>query len=214
MNRAEEDYVKIIYLNTIEKNVDLVKVQDVSSLLNVTIQTAHEMIKKLEKNKLLSYLPYKGVKLTKKGIVEAERMIRAHRVLEVFLTDTLGFSWAEVHQDAELLEHAASKEVIDALYNFLGKPKYDPHGHPIPSVDRTGYSLSMTSIYNLNEGEQFTICRVDENASLLNYLDENNIKIGDTFTIKSKNKSLGIIEIKNKQTYTINSHIAKMIYVK
>lgn len=214
MNRAEEDYVKTIYLNTIEKNIDLVKLQDVSSLLNVTIQTAHEMIKKLEKNKMVSYLPYKGVKLTKKGIIEAERMIRSHRVLEVFLTDTLGFNWAEVHQDAELLEHAASKKVIDALYNFLGKPKYDPHGHPIPTLERTGYSLSMTSIYNLEVGAKFTICRVEENPALLNYLDQNNIKIGDCFTIINKNKSLGIIEIKKQETYTINSHIAKMIYIK
>lgn len=214
MNRAEEDYLKIIYLNTIERNLELVKLQDVSSYLNITIQTAHEMIKKLEKKKMLKYIPYKGVKLTNNGIEEAERMIRAHRVLEVFLTETLGFNWAEVHEDAELLEHAASSKVIDALYSFLGKPKKDPHGHPIPSSTNSNYKLSMKNIYNLNLNDEFVITRVEEYAPLLNYLDKNNIKINDTFIITAINKDLSIVEIKNKNTYTINTHIAKMIYVK
>lgn len=213
MNRAEEDYLKTIYIHTTEKNINLVKLQDVSSFLNITIQTAHEMIKKLQTKKMVKYLPYKGVKLTKKGRYEAERMIRAHRILEVFLTETLGFNWAEVHEDAELLEHAASKKVIDALDNFLDNPKYDPHGHPIPSLKSNNLPLSMTSIYHLNVLDKFQINRVEENASLLKFLDNNKIKINDTFTLTNKDKELGIIEIKNNQTHIINNNIAKMIYV-
>lgn len=215
MNRAVEDYLKTIYINTVEKDLELAKVQDVSSDLNVTIQTAHEMIKKLVTNKLVNYYPYKGVNLTNKGLKEAERMIRSHRILEVFLTETLQFNWGEVHEDAELLEHSASEKVINALYEFLGKPLTDPHGNPIPSRKGESRLMSMTSVLDLKENDLFLIERVDENKSLLNYLDKHQIKIKDQLKLISIDKELGLIEIKkDNKIYVINSQIAKNIFVK
>ena len=214
MNRAEEDYVKMIYLQTVEKDLALVKLQELSEEIGVTIQTTNEMIKRLEKNGLVKYIPYKGVKLTKQGENEAIRMIRSHRVLEVFLTETLKFNWGEVHEDAELLEHSASERVINALYNFLGKPESDPHGNPIPKSDVETLPVTQLSIHDLVVGDKFVIERVSENKSLLSYLDKQGIKLKDEFTLKAKDVELGVFEIEGKNTYTINSNIAKLIYVK
>src|SRR5690554_5832973 len=161
MNKREEDYIKIIYILTIEEKQDLAKSQTVADSLNVTIQTANEMFKKLAKQGLIVYTPYKGVYLTEKGSLEAIRVIRAHRVLELFLTETLKFNWSEVHEDAEKLEHAASEKVINALYDFLGKPKADPHGHPIPTKGEV-YKISTLNLYALKVNDFFKIIRVNE----------------------------------------------------
>ena len=133
MFRAEEDYIKLIYTLTIENSLELVKTTTLAKRLNHSNQTIIEMVKKLEQKGFVEYYPYKGVKLTEVGKREAIRMIRAHRVWEVFLTEKLGFNWNEVHQDAELLEHASSKKIIDALYRYLNEPMHCQHGNPIPT---------------------------------------------------------------------------------
>lgn len=213
MNKREEDYIKTIYALTIEKNKTLATVQEVSNHLDVTIQTAHEMIKKLIKQDWVKYTPYKGAYLTKKGTKEAIRIVRAHRVIELFLTETLKFNWSEVHEDAERLEHAASEKVINALYNFLNKPERDPHGHPIPKIG-SDYNISTLKLKDLKKDDIFTIIRVDESDELFAYLNKHNIKIKDKFVVLNNDKEKKLIEIKGQKTYQIKESIANNIFVK
>lgn len=212
MNRREEDYIKTVYAYTIEKEKSLVTVQDISSHLDVTIQTANEMIKKLAKQNWVKYTPYKGVCLTKKGTKEAIRIVRAHRVIEVFLTETLKFNWSEVHEDAERLEHATSEKVINALYKFLGKPERDPHGHPIPKIG-SDYNITTLKLKSLNKGDIFSIIRIDESDELFEFLDKHNIKINDRFVVVKNDSTNKLIEVKGNKTYLIKESIANNIFV-
>lgn len=212
MNRREEDYIKTIYSLTIEKRVEIVQIQAVALKLEVTIQTANEMIKKLVKQKLVKYIPYKGVYLTDNGKIEAIRIIRAHRVIELFLTETLKFNWSEVHEDAEKLEHATSEKVIDALYKFLGEPKTDPHGHPIPSLGNK-YSLSELKLYELNIKDKFKIIRINENDELFLLFNKYDIKIGNSFIVTQKDLKKETITIKANQIYEISKEVALNIFV-
>lgn len=212
MNKREEDYIKTIYSLTIEKEQKLVQIQNIALKLNITIQTANEMIKKLVRGNLVKYIPYKGVYLTNSGKVEAIRIIRAHRVLELFLTETLKFNWSEVHEDAEKLEHATSEKVIDALYKFLGEPKTDPHGHPIPTVGDE-YSLKGLKLYSLEFNDEFKIVRVNENGELFLFLNKHDIKIGNEFVVVNKNLQKQTITIKDHKTYEITKNVALNIFV-
>lgn len=212
MNKREEDYLKIIYSLTVEKEQDLANTQEIAKALNITIQTANEMFKKLVKQNLVIYLPYKGVSLTKKGTKEAIRVIRAHRVLELFLTKTLKINWSEVHEDAEKLEHAASEKVIDSLYEFLGKPEKDPHGHLIPTLGKE-YKLSTLNLFDLKEKETFIIIRVNEKEELFQYLNTNKIKIDDKFKVVKKDLIEKTITFQNKKIYQMNENIANNVFV-
>lgn len=212
MYKREEDYLKTIYTMTFEENSRLAKAQGVADALDVTIQTANEMFKKLAKQDLLVYVPYKGVYLTEKGILEAIRVIRAHRVLELFLTQKLNFNWSEVHPDAEALEHAASERVINALYDFLGRPKTDPHGHPIPTKGED-YKITTLNLSELKKGDTFKIIMVNESDALFNFLDINKIKIFDEFTVDYLDLEEETITIKNKEKYKVKESIAVNIFV-
>ncbi len=212
MNKRVEDYLKTIYVLTVEKNTVLAKLQDVSNMLSVTIQTANEMIKKMVNTDLVRYIPYKGVRLSVKGKEEAIKVIRAHRILEVFLTKTLKFSWSEVHEDAEKLEHATSERLINALYEFLGKPTTDPHGHPIPKIG-TDYTLTSLTLLDLEKDDRFIISRINESDKLFEFLDTNNIKINDKFKVLKNDLLNEEVVIKNNQTYKISYDIASKIFI-
>ncbi len=210
MNKREEDYIKTIYTLTVEEKAKLANTQVVANTLEVTIQTANEMFKKLAKQDLVVYKPYKGVRLTEKGITEAIRVIRAHRIIELFLTETLNFKWSEVYEDAERLEHAASVKLVDALYEFLGRPKTDPHGHPIP-VFGEEYKISTLNLFALNKNDGFKIIMVNESDDVFNYFDNNKIKIADDFVVEYKDENA--ITIKSDRRYQISKNIAVNIFV-
>jgi DtxR family transcriptional regulator, Mn-dependent transcriptional regulator len=186
MNRAEEDYIKAIYELTIEKKDALVKTNEISEHFGFTDQTVNEMIKKLEVKGLLSFYPYKGIELTEKGKDEAIRMIRTHRLWEVFLMSKLNFSWEEVHEDAEKLEHATSMKVSKKLYEFLGKPKFCQHGNPIPDFEGNMETPIKKMLFEAKVNDVFKIERVLDNNQLLTYLNQKNIKLYDTIQIKEK----------------------------
>lgn len=196
MNRAEEDYIKTIYELTIEKDQTLIKTNDLVERFGFRDQTVNEMVKRLENKKLLVFYPYKGLGLTEEGKKVAIRMIRAHRIWEVFLTEKLGFSWESVHEDAEKLEHATSPEVLERLYAFLGKPGYCQHGNPIP--DSTGKMLEAanTSLSSLEENDRFVLTRVLDSKDLLVYLNEQNIVLGDVMTVIKKDSFNGLLTVR------------------
>ncbi|MDO4800325.1 MAG: metal-dependent transcriptional regulator [Bacillota bacterium] len=133
MNRSEEDYIKALY--SLEETIPEGKAVSNSRLterLGHTAQTVNEMIRRLERKGLVIYRPYRGSRLTDLGRAEAVRMTRVHRLWELFLVQHLRYSWDDVHEEAERLEHATSEHLAQALYRFLGEPSTCPHGQEIP----------------------------------------------------------------------------------
>lgn len=214
MHISEEDYIKAIYEMTIEQNKEMVRTHELSLRFNFTDQTVNEMVKRLATKNFIVFSPYKGVSLTESGTKEAVRMIRSHRIWEVFLIKTLGFDWSEVHKYAEELEHISSEEVVDRLYEFLNYPEFSHDGQPIPKKDEIIKDLSQTNIYDLNIGDKFRIVRLIDIKGLLNYLNDNDIKLYDEFVVENKNEFIETIEIKkNDKASIITKKIGCLIFV-
>lgn len=213
MNRAEEDYIKLIYELTDEKNQKLTKSNEIAERFNFTDQSVNEMIKKLEKKHLVSFVPYKGISLTKKGKLIAIGMIRAHRIWEVFLTTKLGIPWEQVHEDAEMLEHATSETVLRKMYDYLGEPKYCQHGNPIPDFKNHVEQLNYQPLFDTKIHDRFKVLRVLDHKDLLIYLNEVNIKLHDELLILEKDDFNEWIKVSNKNhSFSISYKTARMLY--
>ncbi|TNF09333.1 MAG: metal-dependent transcriptional regulator [Bacillota bacterium] len=215
MNRAEEDYIKTIYELTVEKNQPLIKSNDLVERFGYTDQSVNEMVKKLVTKHLVNFIPYKGISLTSKGKKVAIRMIRAHRIWEVFLTSKLGYSWESVHEDAEKLEHATSDEVIEKLFMFLGEPKFCQHGNPIPDLKGRMVLPETHALIEAGLNDTFELTRVLDVKELLIYLNEIKLKLYDQILILGKDDFNEIMRIKSKdQEISISFKIAKMLFGK
>ncbi|MBU1141750.1 MAG: metal-dependent transcriptional regulator [Firmicutes bacterium] len=213
MNRAEEDYIKTIYELTIECKQSLIKTNELSERFGYSDQSVNEMVKRLESKHLVSFFPYKGLSLTLKGKQIAIRMIRSHRIWEVFLTQKLGFSWESVHEDAEMLEHATSNKVMEKLYDYLNQPKYCQHGNPIPDLKGNMEESASLALADVNEKDTFKITRVLDSRELLTFLNEHNIKLYDTFVVLEKDIFNQIITIEgNRGVHIISIKTAKMLF--
>lgn len=204
-SQSEEDYLKAVY--HLQKENGSVSTNAIASYLDMKPSSVSDMLKKLAEKKYINYLKYKGSSLTNKGKLVALRIIRKHRLWETFLVEKLGFGWGQVHSIAEQLEHINSEELIDKLDEFLLFPKYDPHGDPIPEKNGKIESLNQKLLIELSESDKGVITGVKKGTpSLLNYLDNKKIKLGDTievieviefdgsFTIKTNQKILTLSE--------------------
>ena len=169
---TEENYLKAIY-HLSESGVNSVLTNDLAEAMNTKAASATDMVKKLAAKKFISYKKYYGASLTAKGNAEALTVIRKHRLWETFLVQKLGFSWDEVHEVAEQLEHIQSKRLIEKLDEFLGYPKTDPHGDPIPDSHGKLQPQKAILCTQLKEGQQAMITAVkDSDSSLLKLLDK------------------------------------------
>lgn len=214
MNRAEEDYIKAVYELTIEKNEELAKTNELATKFGFTDQSVNEMVKRLVRKGIFAFSPYKGVSLTSEGRKEAIRMVRSHRLWELFLNKAFAFNWNEVHEDAEKLEHAASDKVIDAIDKYLGYPTHCQHGNPIPTKDGVVSKVSQKSIFDLNVGDKFEIVRVKDNKELLTYLNKINLKLYDNYVVTSKDNFVGLITVKNEErVIELTKTIADLVFV-
>ncbi len=215
MNQAEEDYLKLIYELSNELTTPYIKTTDLADKFGYTVQSVNEMVKRLDRKKLLKFEPYKGIKLTSKGSKEAIRMTRAHRIWEVFLSDKLGLSWEALHEEAEKLEHATSEPVLEKLHEFLGYPKYCNHGNPIPNQEGIVEKVELTPLFELKAGETFTIKRVLDHKPLLKHLNTINVGLNEPLKVIKKESLGDIIYIeKANESIAIAKRIAKMIFVK
>lgn len=183
LTHSEENYLKIIFHLSGETDKGITT-NAIASKMNSKPSSVTEMLKKMGDKSLVSYQKYKGVSLTDVGQKTALRIIRKHRLWEVFLVDKLNFSWDEVHEIAEQLEHIHSDKLIDELDRFLDYPTHDPHGDPIPN--RAGfiqYSEKMLlSSLQLGESGRFVGVK-DSSTVFLQYLDKRNIALGDIITV-------------------------------
>jgi DtxR family Mn-dependent transcriptional regulator len=142
------------------------------------------MLKSLAEEGLVDYRPYRGARLTDDGRAEALKVIRSHRLIEVFLVNTLGYSWDEVHDEAERLEHAVSEELVSRIETFLGHPQFDPHGDPIPTADGEIHRPEATPLSEAEENDQLRVERVlDQEPEVLRYLERIGLTPNSTFEV-------------------------------
>lgn len=213
---TEENYIKAIY-KLIEKNGAGVSTNSIAEHLDTKAASVSDMLKKLATKELVNYQKYKGVTLSKKGEVIALDIIRKHRLWEMFLVETLDFKWDEVHDIAEQLEHIRSNKLVTQIDKFLGYPKVDPHGDPIPDVDgnilQTNAILLSKSAINKN---LIMTGVVDHSSEFLRYLDSLSISLGCQLLINKAqdfDKSLEIT-VNKKNTFFISNEVAKNLLVK
>ena len=162
------------------------------------------MLKTLQASGLADYRPYEGVKLTTSGRALALRVLRRHRLIELFLVQTLSLSWGEVHDEAENMEHAASDWLIDRIDAFLGHPDTDPHGDPIPRSDGSIASFDYLALTSLSPGEGFRLVRVlDQSTDFLKYLTDQGLEIDAVGTVVESLVSAGILRIRRESRETV-----------
>lgn len=212
---AEENYIKAIW--HLQQSDSNVTTNELAAELSTKPASVTDMLKRLKEKKLLNYEPYYGVKLNTEGKKLALNIIRKHRLWEYFLVEKLKFNWDEVHAIAEELEHVSSPELVKRLDDFLGNPRFDPHGDPIPDHSGKMESINQISLHELKEHTAAIVTGVgDQSSSLLELLNRKNINIGTKLEIKQRNSFDASVEIKlrNQPLITISEQLAKKIFVK
>ena len=178
-SESVENYLKAIYGLEQVAGEGRVKNKDIAGALSLALPSVTSMIKSLASHELLDYVPYQGVRLTEKGRRAALKVIRRHRLLELFLIETLGMTWSEVHEEAERLEHALSDHLTDRIDAFLGHPTMDPHGDPIPTRDGVMPAQSGVLLVNIPQGERAQVLRVlTQETDFLKYLASKGLILG------------------------------------
>ncbi|HLS99993.1 MAG TPA: metal-dependent transcriptional regulator [Acholeplasma sp.] len=195
MNRAEEDYLKLIYELQVEANRPIIKNNEIKDAFGYTDQSVNDMIKRLSDQKFVKFVPYKGVALTKKGIDVAVKLVRAHRIWEVFLTKHLNYPWHKVHDEAERLEHASSEHMVEELYKYLEYPKTCSHGNPIPKTNGEITIIKDQPLLDSNPNDSFIIERVTDDPYLLTMLDEFKIGLKDQVKVIAKDQHNEFLKI-------------------
>lgn len=180
-----EDYLKsILCLQQGESPSDLVGMGEIASAMGVAPGTVTSMVKSLEKDGFVAYAPYAGVRLTEHGRRLALRVLRRHRLVELFLVDVLGLDWSEVHAEAEQLEHAISDKLIDRIDARLGHPTTDPHGDPIPDAEGRLREAPMVSLSDCSAGSRYRVVRVsDQDEAFLRFVERHGLKPGSSVTV-------------------------------
>ena len=215
MTTSEENYLKAIYHLTqvMPKGVNT---NAIAASLDTKASSVTDMIKKLAEKELVTYQKYQGVNLTELGKLSAKMIIRKHRLWEVFLVEKLGFTWDEVHEVAEELEHIQSGKLINQLDQFLGSPSYDPHGDPIPNAKGEIQLENKWLLSEIEVGLKVTCIGVkDSSADFLKYLDKQKIALGTTLQLLEKESFDGTLKIGiGNQVLVISDKIANNLFVK
>lgn len=211
---SEENYIKAIY--HLQDGKALVSTNEIAGRMNTKASSVTDMLKKLADKKLAEYVPYKGARLTDNGVQCANQIIRKHRLWEVFLVEKLDFSWDEVHDVAEQLEHIQSQKLIDQLDKHLGFPKKDPHGDPIPDRHGNYEKTNKTILSKLKKGDKGTLIGlIDSSKNFLKYLDKQHMKLGTSIEIIEYEEFDLSYTIKvNESPLQISKQIADNLYIK
>lgn len=181
MTRSEQDYIKTIY--SLGGDEKLISNKELSAVLGVSPPSVNEMTKRLGESGYLTLVPYKGTQLTEKGVAIAVQMIRRHRIWEVLLVEKLGYTWDEVHVEAEELEHVTTDLLEKRLYDYLGKPSYCPHGGLIPPMDMPLEKRRLYPLSQVKEGQVVTLGKVTDKKELLNYFIEIGLTLHEAYKV-------------------------------
>lgn len=216
LSTAEENYIKAIFKIS-EKANKSASTNAIAKRLSTSAASVTDMLKRLAEKKLINYEKYKGVTLTQEGIKRATQLIRKHRLWEVFLVKKLRFSWDQVHNIAEQLEHIESAELIMRLDAFLDYPKFDPHGDPIPNADGKFTIRSQTPLSDMHKGQEGMLVGVKEHdTEFLKYLNSLNIKLGTIIAVTDYTPYDGSmkVNIDSKKEIMVTSEVAQNLLIR
>jgi len=216
ITHTEENYLKAIYKIS-EKNKQSVSTNAISERISTTAASVTDMIKRLSSKALVNYERYKGVTLTEDGNRHATNLIRKHRLWEVFLVEKLGFQWDEVHELAEELEHIQSEELANKLDSYLGNPKFDPHGDPIPNAEGKFTLRAQTPLTAMGVETQGTLIGVKvHDKPFLSHLNSLKIKLGTKLNVLSNNNYDGSVTvlIDEEKEATLSHKVANNLLIK
>lgn len=213
---TEENYLKAILFLTLE-NEKGASTNAIASRLETKAASVSDMLRRLSEKDLLIYRKYQGVRLTDKGRNVAVRILRKHRLWEVFLVEKLSFGWEEVHDVAEQLEHIQSSKLTDQLEAFLGYPEFDPHGDPIPDRDGQLPQRSELLLSDCSPDQHLLVRGVkDSGREFLEYLEKLNIGLGtklEVITLEVFDGSMQVIK-DGKQKIMLSQQVCNNLYVK
>lgn len=217
LSHTEENYLKTIYRIAETDTNRPVSTNAIAALMNTAAASVTDMIKRLAEKNLIHYEKYKGVILTDKGNSIATKLVRKHRLWEVFLVEWLHFAWDEVHDLAEQLEHIQSAELVERLDIFLNHPRFDPHGDPIPDADGNFTQRKQVLMTTLDANQGGVVVGVNEHsASFLQYLDKLGINIGtriDVIEVFAYDGSRNVI-LNNEKEVLLSGKICENLFLK
>ena len=191
-----ENYAKQIYQICADAGGEPATTGEIANQLGVSPGSVTSMLKTLSDSNLATYTPYEGAKLTDAGNALALRIVRRHRLIELFLVKTLDLDWDEVHEEAEHMEHAVSDLLVDRIDAYLGHPEADPHGDPIPRADGSVREPATQTLLACVPGQEFRLARVmDQSSEFLNYLSEAGLAIGTTGRLVANREEAGTVSI-------------------
>jgi DtxR family Mn-dependent transcriptional regulator len=211
-----EDYLKVVF-NLTERG-EAASTSAIADALEVQPASVTGMVKRLAEGGLLEHLPYRGVRLTDMGSREALRVIRRHRILETYLAERLGYSWDDVHDEAERLEHAASDQLIERMANALEYPSHDPHGAPIPTSAGEIEATNFATLADAQKGDELSIRAVqDEDAERLRYLEARGLKPGVKLRVEDRAPFNGPVTVRvggpEGPSQVVGQDLARRIFV-
>jgi DtxR family Mn-dependent transcriptional regulator len=213
-----ENYLKAIHQgqSALTRSGRLVPMGQVASALGVAPGTATTMVKALAESGLVDYEPYSGVRLSAAGEKLAGLVLRRHRLVELFLVEVMGMSWAEVHDEAELLEHVVSERLIERIDEMLGRPTHDPHGDPIPNPDGAIARRDLDTLLTCPVGTPLRVTRIaDQDPAFLRFIEHNGLKPGQTVEVETRDGAADSVRLrgKDRKTITIGARAASKLLV-
>ncbi len=215
LSQSVEDYLKAIYV--LQSEGEAASTTNIAKALDVSSASVTNMVKRLAKMKLLEHESYKGAKLTPAGVKIALEVLRHHRLLELYLKDVMGYSWDEVHEEAENLEHHISEQFEDRIAELLNHPTHDPHGDPIPTKDGVMPEMAQLSILEADQGVPYIIGRVkDQDPQLLRYLEKIGVIPGVKIEVIEKTPFHGPVKIRieeEEEEQVLGFAVASEVYL-
>ena len=213
-----ENYLKSIYQGQLQLagGARLVPMGQVASMLGVTPGTATTMVKALAESGLAEYEPYSGVRLSAAGEKLAGLVLRRHRLVELFLVKVMGMSWAEVHEEAEQLEHVVSERLIERIDEMLGHPTHDPHGDPIPNPEGAIARRELDTLLTCPLGTPLRVTRIaDQDPVFLRFIESNDLKPGQAVEVEARDPAADSVRLRQKdhKTVTIGMRAASKLLV-
>jgi DtxR family transcriptional regulator, Mn-dependent transcriptional regulator len=207
------DYVKAIWEVA---GSGVASTKDVAERLSIAPPSVTNMFVRLREMGYVEYERYRGVSLTEQGHEEALRLVRRHRLIETFLLEHLGYSWGELHEEAERLEHAVSDEFTERLSEFLGHPGQDPHGDPIPAADGTMQPDHSFPLSEAAPGQRVCISKVGDEPSTLDYLGEHGLVPGRLLSVREVRDLDGVVIVEDEDGgfHALGEPLARAVFVR
>jgi len=211
--RSQEDYLKALYLLGGDERP--VPTRELAQRLGISSPSVSEMVTRLSTQGLVEHDRYRGQQLTREGRKVALELVRHHRLLEMFLVRVLSYSWDEVHEEAERLEHVISERMEQRIFDLLGRPEIDPHGHAIPTLGGKVRPVSHRALSEANPGEKLVVAGVsDDDPVKLRELERRNLMPGTAIAVVAGSEFEGPVEVKVKgRRSSVPLGLARAIFV-